>query len=35
MSAPASARWHGFRDTRLRERVLEWLESEDVEPVLD
>ncbi len=26
-------RWFAFREARQRERVLEWLESEDIEPV--
>ena len=27
-------RWFGFKDQRLEKRVLEWLESEDIEPIL-
>lgn len=29
------ARWYEFRERRLRERVLKWLEEEGIEPILD
>ena len=28
-------RWYTFRDNRIRQRVLDWLESEDIEPVVE
>ena len=28
-------RWFAFKEARLRERVLDWLEAEDVDPILD
>jgi hypothetical protein len=28
-------RWSGFRDARLRQRVLEWLTEEGIEPRLE
>jgi hypothetical protein len=28
-------RWFAFRDARLKERVLEWLESEGIEPIVE
>jgi len=26
-------RWHRFKEDRVKERVLEWLESEEIEPL--
>ncbi len=28
-------RWFAFRDARLRQRVIEWLEEEEIEPILE
>jgi hypothetical protein len=28
-------RWHAFKDTRLEQRVLDWLASHDIEPIIE